>query len=790
MAYDDIINAAGQKYGIDPDLLRAQMMQESKGNPKAISPKGASGLMQLMPGTAKELGVDNIFDPQQNIMGGAKYMRQLIDKYGDLDSAVQAYNMGPGAFDKFKAGNGSIPKETSDYLNLVSSNFSKLKQGVTPQPMENKGALDAWLGQEKPSQEGKATTLDAWLGGNQPIPQGQKTSAPSPAHEQPGFGSELGRQIGLTGRAAVTGVTSLPNMVGDAANSLINMGVRGVNRLAGTSIPELAMPSAVTQQAMNAVGVPQPQNATERVVQNVASTMAGTAPNVGLGNLLAQSANPIAKAIGQGTAALPGMQVTSGAGSALGSALAQEAGLGPVGQILGGLAGGIGGAVAPSAALVGARNAANAGQSLGQSVKNVVQPVTAPEKYVGSNLAKQLGTAEAQRLASAIKSAPEFVPGSSPTLAQVGATPYLVATEKAAANAYPELKISLAERNVANNQARWNQLMGIAKSPEELEAAKTLRSDIAEPLYQAAHQETANVGKKFVEFARRPAVTKAMQEADELARNEGVQLTWPTPNDRAISGQALDYTSRALSNMIDKAQRAGASQEVRALTQAKDYLENWTLRYIPGVKQAKAAYAENSVPVNTMEAAQQIANKLGTGTMGAGGVAELQLNPYRTALVSALKGQKYGIDPQGLAGLQGIGQDLQRATISNSLKSPGSDTAYNLAANGWLARQLYGPEFEGAGLVPRGVGALGAFLTGNPMVAGAVLAGGKKAGEKVGERLNEQLANMLLNPKQLLPYLEAQAKQPNKAPAESLVQALRRQLGAGAVGTASGTSRP
>src|SRR5437868_135939 len=128
MAYDDIINAAGQQYGIDPDLLRAQMMRESQGNPKAVSPKGAFGLMQLMPGTAQDLGVTNIADPQQNIMGGAKYMRQLIDKYGDLDKAVQAYNMGPAAYDKYAAGQRGLPEETAKYLDRVSSTFAELKK--------------------------------------------------------------------------------------------------------------------------------------------------------------------------------------------------------------------------------------------------------------------------------------------------------------------------------------------------------------------------------------------------------------------------------------------------------------------------------------------------------------------------------------------------------------------------------------------------------------------------------------------------------------------------------------
>lgn len=162
MAYDDIINAEAQRNQVDPDLLRAMMRQESGGNPTAVSKAGASGLMQLMPATAKELGVSNIFDPQQNIAGGAKYVRQLIDKYGNVDHAVQAYNVGPGRFDKFLAGEiKALPQETVQYGDKVSANFVNLKKGIMPQ--ENAANVDAWLGQSK-GPTGGVQSADAWLG--------------------------------------------------------------------------------------------------------------------------------------------------------------------------------------------------------------------------------------------------------------------------------------------------------------------------------------------------------------------------------------------------------------------------------------------------------------------------------------------------------------------------------------------------------------------------------------------------------------------------------------------------
>lgn len=183
MAYDDIINAEAQRNQVDPDLLRAMMRQESGGNPTAVSKAGASGLMQLMPATAKELGVSNIFDPQQNIAGGAKYVRQLIDKYGNVDHAVQAYNVGPGKFDKFLAGEiKSLPQETVQYGDKVSANFANLKKGIMPQ--ENAANVDAWLGQSK-APTGGVQSADAWLGAGATPVQAQPVVAQAAPQQAP-----------------------------------------------------------------------------------------------------------------------------------------------------------------------------------------------------------------------------------------------------------------------------------------------------------------------------------------------------------------------------------------------------------------------------------------------------------------------------------------------------------------------------------------------------------------------------------------------------------------------------
>lgn len=119
---DDAVQQAAYKYGLPAELVRSVVRHESNFNPHAVSPAGAQGLMQLMPATARELGVSDPFDIQQNIDGGSRYLKSMLDGFGgDLRKALAAYNAGPGTVRRY----GDVPPypETRAYVHKVMSSI-------------------------------------------------------------------------------------------------------------------------------------------------------------------------------------------------------------------------------------------------------------------------------------------------------------------------------------------------------------------------------------------------------------------------------------------------------------------------------------------------------------------------------------------------------------------------------------------------------------------------------------------------------------------------------------------
>jgi len=121
---NQVVNSASDTYHLDPDLVNSVIRAESGFNAHAVSPKGARGLMQLMPPTANALGVNNAFNPQENVGGGSKYLRELLERYNfDLVKALAAYNAGPERVDRY---NGVPPfRETRAYVTRIIKDYNR-----------------------------------------------------------------------------------------------------------------------------------------------------------------------------------------------------------------------------------------------------------------------------------------------------------------------------------------------------------------------------------------------------------------------------------------------------------------------------------------------------------------------------------------------------------------------------------------------------------------------------------------------------------------------------------------
>lgn len=130
-ALDKVVNGAGERHQIDPDFIASVIRAESGFNNRAVSKKGAQGLMQLMPQTASQLGVTNSFDPKANVEGGTRYLRELLEKYNfDVVKALAAYNAGPHRVEQYKG----VPPyyETRAYIARIIRDFNRQKLAENP----------------------------------------------------------------------------------------------------------------------------------------------------------------------------------------------------------------------------------------------------------------------------------------------------------------------------------------------------------------------------------------------------------------------------------------------------------------------------------------------------------------------------------------------------------------------------------------------------------------------------------------------------------------------------------
>lgn len=286
-----LIDEVAGAQGVDSNLLRSMVAAESSYNPKAISPKGAQGLLQLMPGTAKEMGVVDPLDPLQNLTGGAKYLKKHLDAYGgDVNKALAAYNWGPGNL----ASGAEMPKETVDYIAKVTAGLQPAKQEMSwddvggdvpknlswdsfvsdePSPLQKVGAVV--------SQAGDVTgnTLGDFVQNDPIAPSMVEAFKESVTPVQPT--GELPLGLGAKPTGVVGDVLDVAYGIPEAAGALAS----GVASFAGGQIAGLKdLPHDVesgakafeTAEAVNKLGMYQPKTATGQLLLKPIEVAFGT----------------------------------------------------------------------------------------------------------------------------------------------------------------------------------------------------------------------------------------------------------------------------------------------------------------------------------------------------------------------------------------------------------------------------------------------------------------------------------------------------------------------------------
>lgn len=487
----------------------------------------------------------------------------------------------------------------------------------------------------------------------------------------PGNLSDLPRQLGLTARAAITGATSLPAIGADALTGLINL-------IAGKQVMQPS--SQALQSLMTRAGVPEPQTAQERVVQDIGGAMAGVS---GPG-LLAGKMGPVAKEFFMGS---PQAQAAAAIGGAAAGGTARESDLGPVAQTLAAITGSI------------APGGVTASQALGRGAKEAVRPFTeAGREVITGNVLRSL----ARDPEAAIKAAESYqakVPGYMPTTAQATRDLGLVSAEtpirSMATMGQFEAQTSAA------NQARLKILDQLAKDKTALEGAIKKRDEVTSPLREQAFSnpvdETAfntavyeNVlGKIDAISASDVGARKTVQKAMDFAR-QTVEGGLGSPTRLYEARKDLRDAAQGLLDKEGSAYSLAKKQLEEVIRAVDDAIESGA----PGYKDYLQKYATSSRGIERLEAAQEFRGKVLSTTPDPSRVGDFLISqPAFTRAIRAAE-KETDLSKTQLAVLKRVAEDLDSGVLNRAGRVPGSDTFKNLSTaniiGGVIGKQMFG----------------------------------------------------------------------------------------------------
>jgi hypothetical protein len=740
-SHGPIFEAAAREWNVDPRLLRAVATQESGGDPNRRSRAGAVGVMQLMPGTAKDLGVTDLTNAEQSIYGGAKYLSQMLDRYKRPELALAAYNAGPGRVDAFLKG-GALPDETLKYVPAVKAHFERLgpvadrrASGV----MSDDDFLKAIGGAAKPATTAPGATIsdDDFLKAIAPTTEAKP--APTDKRQQgnpdnPVMPQRFQKRADLGPRSAPaveTGTT-----VGDIANSAGNIGSAAAQGFREGSQP---MPPLVTP-VMEGLGVYPPAAGGGTLLQRANKLVMD--PLAAGGELALRLAGGLFRGAQAGVA-----QAGIEGGDApmfgvLGSPqqLGRDIAAGPE-AFMGALPGGAPrqpNRLAPAAPeyvplpdkpriymRADSAPANPAPEFMPPSVQRPPaapgSPVAAPEflppgatmapaaddaamggrRSAGAAAAtdaeaqmsrKEMVTQRATSERTLLEEsqpkgadANEYVPGSIPTEAQIAQTTEAARAEKSMGTQSSAAKQAFDDLRDRNNQARVDFY-------DEVQGTPTLRLRLEEARNQQYEAEVGRAMRNKSATNAQPVVDLTQTILDGPAgRQEAVEKTLKNVIARMKDKDGNLYTDpemlagvrnhirNLLEGKTEDSAQAGLAR--KQLIQVREELDKAIELGAPGFGQAVKNFANASGPIDEMKLLQEWSAKIrsnnGNGPITFQGVQRM-LKDIVSSRESTLPDLAHGITEETMAKLWALRNDLRREHASNTMaRAAGSDTGQN-----------------------------------------------------------------------------------------------------------------
>jgi len=523
--------------------------------------------------------------------------------------------------------------------------------------------------------------------------------------EQPSLPQRLTRQAGIAARAGISGITALPALVADIPRNLYATYLQGKNAMQSGSLMDLMRPvdasafpiPSQTQGVRNLIdssGLPQPENATERVAQDVATAMAATGGTMGLGQLLTKSAGPVAQRVGDILKMRPTAQLTGAAGSAGGAGTAREAGAGPGTQFAAGLAGGIIAPVAGDVAMQGLKAA-------GRGIAATARPFTTAgrERVVGETL--RGAATDPRRAMENLQDVPEFVPGSQPTTGQAARDPGLLTAERVVRSGPGSARF--VEQASRANKARNIMLGDMAGDEAAIAAAKSARTAATAPVREAALESANIVGVSTERLQRQLRGLESqpgIRASDVISKSLGEaknKIAEFTNKDGFINAKDLYTIRKELGNAIRKNAQETQNWDKRLTGGLQDQVQEFIDEAIEaaggrGWRDYLATYAEKSKPITQLQTLQDVQKRvLNAGTDAITGEQLMSPAKFYNVVTKNQAELAKVLTPDQMKNLKNIAADLQRGALSETAgRAAGSNTYQNLSTSYILGQSLGG----------------------------------------------------------------------------------------------------